>query len=171
MLLPVPIDRELTPPAVAPPSEMITLDVRLTSGLPHRIPLAGLLVLSLVMPTGVARWWRDADPQALVDRGGIGLGTEGSTPPLRLVLRRGERRLGVAPLVAGRLQWLPEAGTAAVLRLIVLDWELRAGTVKGAGDAGSRLRLAWAPAGRAPNRFDLPAMPRVLSRRLPEGEG
>lgn len=172
MIHPIPLDRELTPPLVVPPPGMTPLEIRLTAGLPHAIALDGLLTLSLVMPTGVAVWWRDADPLALVDRGRVGdqdnRADPAAAPPLRLVLRRGGQRLGIAPLVAGQTLWLPRAGTGAVIRFMVLEWELRAGTLKGAGDVGSRIRLAWAHAGRAPNGFELPAVPRVLARRLPD---
>jgi hypothetical protein len=61
-------------------------------------------------------------------------------------------------------------GAGALVEIVVLAWEIRAGTVRSGGDVGSRISLAWRDASRAPEQFSPdPIHPRVAARRRLEG--
>jgi hypothetical protein len=113
----------------------------LVNGLPQAIPLDARLKLVAVLPTGVATVWRDADPAAVVSRAGAQDG-----PPLRVLLMRGGAVLACVPLVAGLARAIPDTGQpalGALIELRVLDWDVRAGCLRGAGDTTSFIDLAW----------------------------
>jgi hypothetical protein len=77
--------------------------------------------------------------------------------------------------VAGRWFRVPSGGDAAsgaALELIVVGWEIRAGTVKGAGDFGSSIRLFWRDVASGTDRFLPPAIsPNILSRLRDRSRG
>jgi hypothetical protein len=176
--MPVPsplVARELTPdPVAAAPTGFALVDEALVDGLPHRIQLGGGLVAVLAVPTGLAVQWRDADPLTPVtsSAGGstpaaAGPAGRSGQPPARLLVLRGDDVAGSVPLVAGRRALVGNDGEppGAQLEVIVLAWDIRAGTLLGPGVAGARITLAWRRTDRAPDAFTAPpAHPRVRDR-------
>jgi len=153
-------------PSVAPavPDGFERLPTALVAGLPHSIALAQDLTLLLVVPTGLATRWRDADPAAVVTASDPepAAGPAGRAPA-RLLLRGSDGVLASVPLVAGLRRTLPD-GQARV-ELLILGWEIRAGSLRDPGDVGSRIELAWRPADRAGDTFSPPPISsRVLER-------
>jgi hypothetical protein len=136
----------------------------------------------LILPTGLARQWLDTEPLAVVSTGSDDLAArpadaEAALPrlvarsALRLVVRRGTQILGSVPLAAG-LRRTCTAGTAgpagaASVEIVVLDWHLAAGTVRGAGDYGSYLSIGWRRADQAVDDFGPPPMNAFVWRRRP----
>jgi len=162
----------LTPPPPATPAEgLARLDVALDRGVPQRMTLDAEHDLVLLVPTGVAVDWRDADPAEPVsaaadDRAaraaepGVAVGAL-RRPPARLVVVTAGTVAAVAPLVAG--------GPRRRVRLDVqvLDWDLRAGALSGPGDGVSRLALAWRRADRGTATFAPPPIPERVAKRQP----
>ncbi|HEX7245270.1 MAG TPA: hypothetical protein VF245_06885 [Solirubrobacterales bacterium] len=158
---PVPMLERLSPaPLATPPAGFARVTESIRGGLPHRIEL-GPVTLALIAPTGVAATWRDADPRTPVGSSAEGLASFDPTAaaptapasrlPLRLIALHEDRIVASLPLRAGRLRLVAAAGgegSAALVELVVLGWELHAGTLRGAGDAGSRIDLAWRRADR-----------------------
>jgi hypothetical protein len=181
----VPVARELTPgPAMTPPAGFTVVDEALVDGLPHRVPLGGDLVAVLAVPTGLALAWRDGDPAepvsgsgdqlAPVDAAGDGPTGAVGRPPVRLFVLQGDRVRGSLPRVAGARLRVGDDGLppGVQLEVVALAWELRAGTLRGPGDVGARLRLAWRRVDAAPDAFSPPPVhPRVRARQaqLPAG--
>ncbi|MFF7454523.1 hypothetical protein [Kitasatospora sp. NPDC008115] len=141
-----PILRLLTPaePDPLPPGATV-VDAALDGGLPEYLPLHADLGVFVVAVLGRADTWYDADPAAVV-----------STPAdpgrtFRLMLRAGGAHAGALPLTAGARRTVELPGSPRLAtEIAVLDWELRAGSVRGAGRHGSRIRLAWWDLGGAP---------------------
>jgi hypothetical protein len=175
--MPVPsavVARELTPDqAPATPPGFTLVDQALLDGLPHRVQLGGDLVAVLTVPTGLAVDWRDADPAAPVSSSAAASapsppgGLAGLPPPARLLVLRGEEVAGSLPLVAGRRALVGGDGQppGVQLEVMVIAWDLRAGTLLGPGDAGARITLAWRRADRAADAFAAPPVhPQVAAR-------
>ncbi len=175
----IPVQHYLVPEsAPAAPEGFTVVDERILNGLPHAIRLDPETRLVLLVPTGLAKSWRDADPEAIVSRSDEGLAPVeagiddpvGSVerPPARLLLRSGTRTLASVPLVPGLRRCLPDAGlpdSGARVEVVILSWDLRAGSMRGAGDFGSRIALAWRYADRAVERFSTPPPnPNVVPR-------
>jgi hypothetical protein len=164
--------RELVPPpALAPPAGFSVLDEPIAGGLPHRVPLTPTLSLVVILPTGVVAAWRDADPAQLVTSSdaqaapraaGQDPGPFLGAPPLRLVVEDGGETAACLPLVLG-LRQRAGAASGVALELVALGWRLHSGTVRGAGDFGSRLQIAWHQVGRGADLFAAPVL-------LPEPE-
>ncbi|GAA4878649.1 hypothetical protein [Actinomycetospora straminea] len=146
----------VAPPDTGVPAGWTAVDEALLAGVPHRIPLTGDLVLLLVVPTGLATAWQGAPAAAVVTSSRTGLAARlGSAPgepvpapphsPARLVLLQARTVAGALPLVAAGRALLPPTDAAAGLRieLLVREWDIRAGSLRGPGDVGSRLSLAW----------------------------
>jgi hypothetical protein len=136
------IERHLVPAADPPDlTEFTRTTQTLVNGLPQAIRLDARLKLVVALPTGVATLWRDADPAAVVSRAG-----DPDGPPLRVLLMRDGAVLASVPLVAGLGRAIPDAGDPALgvlIELRVLDWDVRAGCLRGAGDTSSFVDLAW----------------------------
>jgi hypothetical protein len=177
----IPIARYLVPETAAPPSELTRVTQAISRGLPHTIDLDGDLKLVLTVPNGVAAVWRDSDPTAVVSRSSDQVAASprpqaGQAEPLgaiayapaRLYLERGQTTLACVPLVSGLRRTIPDTGrddAGVRIELLVVAWDLRAGSLRGAGDFGSFVDLAWRRAGRAGDRFDVPPLsPRVAVR-------
>jgi hypothetical protein len=176
-----PIARLLVPPAApaAVAAGLERFEAIIAGGLPHVIALAEGLSLVLAVPSGLARTWAEEDPSTVVSDSGPELADhDPSAPappvgapvraPARLFLRSGTDLLAVVPLVAGRRWLLPDGGDPDGVRieLAVLSWRIHAGTLRGTGDFGSRLELAWRPATRAADTFSPPPISaRVLARQ------
>jgi hypothetical protein len=93
-------------------------------------------------------------------------------PPLRVLLQEGATLSASVPLLAGLRRIVPDDGnseTGATIELAVLGWDIRVGTLRGAGDFGSRVDLAWRRADKADEQFEPPPLsPRVAERLEPE---
>jgi hypothetical protein len=182
-IAPIPVSRYLVPADVPPPPATFTRVTQpLVNGLPQAIPLDAQLRLVVALPTGVAQPWLDADPAAVVSRSADQIaaasaaGDEANSigavafAPLRVLLVRDRTPLASVPLVAGLRRTLPDAGDDGVaIELRVLGWDVRVGTVRGAGDFGSFVDLAWRRADRPGESFEPPPLsPRVAARLAEE---
>ncbi|MFI5924636.1 hypothetical protein ACIA3K_01520 [Micromonospora sp. NPDC051543] len=187
---PFPIDRYLLPETpIEVPDGFTEVRQGLTAGLPHRLELGAGVHAVLILPTGLARQWLSTDPLAVVSSSADDLAprpapTATSRPPalvgrvpLRLVVRQGTRILGSVPLATGLRRVCPDAGTPAAaggtpvaVEVLVLAWLLHAGTVRGSGDYGSYLTVAWRPADRAVDQFGPPPINEFVWRRRPPAQ-
>ncbi|MFG1841535.1 hypothetical protein ACGFH8_24300 [Micromonospora sp. NPDC049175] len=180
-----PIDRYLLPETpVEVPDGFTEVRQSLTAGLPHRVELGAGVHAVLILPTGLARQWLHTDPLAVVSTSADDLAPRPAPPavppppalvgrvPLRLVVRQGTRILGSVPLAAGLRRVCPDAGPAVAtgaapiaVEVVVLGWLLHAGTVRGSGDYGSSIALAWRRADRATDQFGPPPINEFVWRR------
>ncbi|TQJ22917.1 hypothetical protein FBZ33_3179 [Micromonospora sp. A202] len=193
---PFPIDRYLLPETpVEVPDGFTEVRQSLTAGLPHRVELGAGVHAVLILPTGLARQWLNTDPLAVVSSSADDLAPRPAPPavppppalvgrvPLRLVVRQGTRILGSVPLAAGLRRVCPDAGPAVaataqparaatpiVVEVVVLGWLLHAGTVRGSGDYGSSIALAWRRADRAADQFGPPPINEFVWRRRPPAQ-
>jgi hypothetical protein len=174
----MPILRYLTPDVKpVPPDGFTVVDDRILQGLPHFVPLAGELRLAVLVPTGLVRHWLDADPTLVVTHStretepkAVEDEPPGSAeePAARLVLMDGSVPVASAALTVGRRITLPETGAAGVrVDVVVLGWDLRAGSLRGPGNFGSRITLAWRSADTPIAHFSTPPVNPVLIKRLP----
>ena len=120
-IAPIPVAAYLVPEhSRATPDGFTLVEEALTRGLPHTITLGGDVRLTLVLPTGLARAWRDSDSTAVVttsDDERLPRGPHTPAPvgdsgraPLRLVAQVGQDVVAIVPVVAGRRQITPDAG-------------------------------------------------------------
>jgi hypothetical protein len=178
MGLPIALARlHVTPYKAAVPDRFARLDVPLRQGMPQAIPLAGNQRLLLIAPSGVALPWRELDPAQVAASSMSQVEADAGLPlrldiaprlPLRVLYQVGGRTLGAVPLVCGARQMLGTDGAVAI-EVVLLEWLLHVGTLRGAGDFGSRLVLAWRHADRALERFsDPPLNPVFVQRQPPE---
>lgn len=162
-----PIARYLVPDTGPPalPDGFTAVRQVLTGGLPQRIEFGNGVHAMLVLPTGLARQWLDADPLDLVSTSDDDLSSDparpSARPPLRLVVRRGSEILATVPLTAGLRR------VCRSVELVVLSWHLCAGTVRGPGDYGSAVELGWRSADKAVDIFGPPVPHRAVVRRKP----
>jgi hypothetical protein len=93
-------------------------------------------------------------------------------PPVRVLVQGGASLSASVPLLAGQQRIVSDAGGSeggAMIELAVVGWDIRAGSLRGAGDFGSRLDLAWRRAGVADDQFEPPPLsPRIAERLQPE---
>jgi hypothetical protein len=169
------IVRELTPPPPRiAPNGMTAETTRILAGLPHSIVLAEDMRLIVTLATGDAVLWRDADATAVVTTS-----DEERTPPnasdesrsrrvpAALVVQRGRRVLATLPLALAAHRVTDPAGGFA-LELVTLGWKIRAGSLRGGGDFGSFVSLAWKRVDGGASRFEPPPIhPRVAARQRP----
>ena len=182
---PIPVTAFLVPEhPSATPDGFTRVDAVMTRGLPHVVALDKTTRATVVLPSGLAREWRDADPASLVSASDDEHAPSTPDPaapagdvrraPVRLVVERGGVVLGTIPLAAGVRRFVPNGGGAdggVAVELLVIGWELRAGTVRGAGDFGSRIALAWRAADHASAEFAPPPINADLARRLAQTGG
>ena len=170
---PVPIARELVPARPAPPPEAFTqVSSRISGALPHLIPLEGDATLVVVVPTGLAAQWRDADPTQTISSSAPAfevrdkeederepIGAVGHAPA-RMFLRAGGSLRGGLPLTASVRRKIPDSGepTPVPVEVMLIDWRLHAGDLRGAGDFGSQVRFAWRRLDRGTARFAAPSI-------------
>ncbi|MEU8421285.1 hypothetical protein AB0C15_10460 [Micromonospora sp. NPDC048835] len=187
---PFPIDRYLLPETpVEVPDGFTEVRQNLTAGLPHRVELGDGVHAVLILPTGLARQWLATDPLAVVSTSADDLTPRPAPPaaapppalvgrvPLRLVVRHGTRILGSVPLAAGLRRVCPDAGAPTTttappiaVEVLVLTWLLHAGTVRGSGDYGSSIAVAWRRADRAVDQFGPPPINEFVWRRRPPAQ-
>jgi hypothetical protein len=151
-LPPIPVDRELVPEGRQPvPDSLARSRQVLVRGVPFAWPLDLDFSVVLFVPTGTAVLWRDADPTAIVCDSEIEetpslAGRPEALPraPARLLLRRGQDVVATVPLVAGLRRRLPDGDSdASIVELYVVAFRISAGTLRGAGDYGSFVEVAW----------------------------
>jgi hypothetical protein len=175
-----PIER-YTVPAQRPfdATGFTVVDQAMTAGLPHVVPINPQLSLVISLPSGLAATWRDADPSAVVSHSDLETAPQPATgalpveyaqrPPLRAYLRISGSTIDVVPFVAGARVALPDgvAPPGAQFELHLLSWNICAGTVRGPGDFGSRISVAWRRADRAVMQYSTPPANTYVLRRLP----
>ena len=66
------------------------------------------------------------------------------------------------PLAAGGLH----LGLGARIDLLIRSWDLRAGSMRGAGDFGSRIDVAWRRADRGSDAFAPPPLNQTVVDRI-----
>ena len=173
----LPIIARLNPPP-ATPEGMTALDSPILQGLPHIMALLPRWRAVLTLPLGVATTLRALPSATLISSATAETTAAPATEPpalpvrpaARLRLQRDGTTVAVLPLAAGLMADVAEADGGVRLRLLVRDWALHAGTLMGAGDHGSYLRLSVAVADAAVDEYGpLPPSPAVLAR-LPEGD-
>lgn len=177
---PIPVSRYLVPEERPRAPEGFTqLDRAINDGLPFNLQLNAATTLVLVVPNGLAHTWRDADPSTVVTRSDEELAPhtpapatpvgDVTRPAARLIARRGGLAVGSLPLAAGLRRYVPERLTAAgesLLEVLILSWDIRAGSLRGAGDFGSRISLCWREADRAVTQFSTPPVDQYARPRL-----
>jgi len=176
-----PAARLLVPPDPPElPDGFAMLQSSITNGLPHVIDLPNNIRLTVTLPTGLLPHWLDADPTELVATSDDEtaarpaqlqeeIGTTGR-PPLRLAARRSGLALGTMPFALQAARVLRNDGDAtagAAVEVILLGWTIHAGTIRGAGDFGSSISLAWRRADLAVEVFGPPVINPFLVHRLP----
>ncbi len=177
---PIPIQRYLVPePSRIAPDGFATFTKPVLNGLPDRCELDEHTTLVLRMPTGQGTLWRDADPEATVSDGATGRATlddvtlallsEQLTPPLRLSIAVGGRRRAVVPVVAG-LSYAVAGPNGEHLEIVILDWCLTAGTVRGTGRFGSQVVVAWQLMLGGSGAFSPPPVNPYLRLRLEQSQ-
>lgn len=177
---PIPVAGYLVPPTtLLMPDGFTRLETTLTGGLPASIDLDRELSLVLSLPTGLAMPWRHAPAADVVSMAADELEPVPDPPPprdpmaeapLRLQVRRGSSIVATTALSVGTRLRLPDGGDPAVgalVELVLLDWMLLAGSVRGTGNVGSRLVLAWRRADRAVSQFSEPPVNPYFEPRLP----
>ena len=155
------------------PEGFTRVEQPLRSGLPHTIDLSPTLRVLLIVPTGMATYWRDADARELVSSGALEYAAHnGHTDflhrvPATLLVQLNTRTIAAGTLHAGVMQRFAESGLSAVrLELVVLDWTIRAGTLRGPGDFGSSLSIGWRLADVAADEFsEAPRNPVFVERK------
>jgi hypothetical protein len=166
LMPPLSMERFLTPgdaPVIA--DGFIRVRQDLTRGVPFEFPVEGDVTLLLQVPTGVAAIWRETDPARPVSASAeetlphtAPRGTDAiERPALRLLLRRARQPLAVIPLAARVRRIIPDGNEAqSAIELIVVDWLLHAGCVRGPGDYGSFVEVAWRRADTARDQIVVP---------------
>lgn len=175
---PIPVNRLLVPDVKpAAPDDFLSVTTAIQGGLPHLIPLDDGTRLILTLPTGLALTWRDSDPSAIVSRSDEQIAPAVDQPlePIgdvfraaaRLLVQAAETTVAAVPLVCGVRSMAPDSGDrGARIELVILSWVLHAGSIRGAGDFGSRLSFAWKRADQAIEAFSTPPPNPVLIKRL-----
>lgn len=177
---PIPVQRYLvSAQKLTTPDGFTQVDVRILTGLPYPIPLTSDLQLIVVLPTGLAVPWRDADATAIASNSEAELSPaipqtdfiigDVTRAPFRLVVQQSRRTIGIIPLVAGLRRVVPDSGFSNLggqIELMILEWDIRAGSVRGAGDFDSRLSFAWRRANQSTTQFSSPPINSMLTARL-----
>jgi hypothetical protein len=174
-----PIERLLVPPSPPElPADMTRVSQVLSKGLPETIDLGSAASLIVLVPTGLATAWRDADPEAVVsssDAETAPYTPDPATPvgdatraAVRVLLLVGGAPVASVPLIAGLRRRLPDSGDpdrGVRVELAISSWRICAGSVRGPGDFGSRLEFSWRVADTAVDEFGpQPVPPRVVAR-------
>lgn len=180
---PIPVVRYLVADGKPQPPEGFTLvDEPIIGGLPFTLQLDAETRLVVTLPNGLGLAWRDADPTSSVSMSDDQMDSTApgqvepigdvTCPPLRFLMVRSGETIASVPLAVGVPRTLPDGGEGdrgARVEVVLLSWDLRAGSLRGPGDFGSRVILAWRRADRATSSFAPPPLNPYLLRRLPEG--
>ena len=174
-----PIEEYLTDtPTSLVPEGFTAVEQSLTRGLPHQIKLQDDINLMLIVPSGLANTWRDSEPtleltcsaneRAPYQDPGHPYRVDFDRPPARLMVRNGRKIRAAIPLTAG-LQVVVDIhgeGGGALLELHILEWDIRCGSMRDAGDYGTRVRLAWRRIEKAVEKYSTPPVNPYLLPRL-----
>lgn len=182
-MIPLPLAcRYLQPPIpTAPPDDLVRLRTSLTRGLPDRIVLDQGAQLAIAAPTGGVRLWTSGQPGELVstsqsehasfDPAHPAPADPRAQAPLRLYLLVDGQLAASLPLRLGALTSEPDNGVSGVqIELMVLGWEVYAASLRGPGDYGSWIELAWRRINRGASGFQAPVAPSSLRPLLAELE-
>lgn len=172
---PIPVSRYLVPATPPPPPETFTtVSLPIAGGLPFTQAIDARWSVTLRYPTGLARRWLNADPHEIVssdltERAAVPADTsDPGRDPLRLTVTLDRSTRATIPLTAGLRTFVVGGGTPpAALELILVSWTITAGTVKGPGDFGSSLQLAWRDGAEAVEVFATPPVSPPVLLRLP----
>ena len=132
-------------PATAPPGFAVLQTA--VDSMPHELALADGWSVILYAPTGIAREWLDGDPAAVVSSSRLesvphaAPGDEAARAAPRLVIRRGGALLGALPLAAGVIGTFHTP--SAMLEIVAVSWEIRAGAMRGGSPGSARIELAF----------------------------
>jgi hypothetical protein len=173
----IPVDRYLVPDAPpVVPNDFVTVSHALVRGIPEELRLDADYSLLVYAPTGNAVLWRDAeatlvvvsgDSASLADSPAAAADDVAARVPVRLVLRRAGIFVAAVPLAVGLRRRLPDDGSAgSAIELLLLDYRVHAGSLRGPGDFGSLLRFAWKRIDRADDLFILPPLPARVAERF-----
>lgn len=176
-----PIVHRLVPPAPEPlPPDFARLTTPLSAGLPQTIELDREISLAVTLPNGLARSWLEADPSHVVSSSadelapapaGASADDDRIRSPLRLLVLVGGALVAAVPLAAGLRRTVPDdASGDALVELVVLGWDVRAGSLRGPGDAVSNLDLAWRRVIRGSDAFEPPRLHPAVAVRLARGD-
>lgn len=177
---PIPVQRFLVPDQrPVAPEGFVEVSEAILSGLPHTMQLDQDVRLILFVPTGLAATWRDVDPTSVVTQSAgdlVAAAAGGEYPiadvtraPARIAVKVGSAIVASVPLAAGLRRTLPDSGDSARgsrVELVILAWDIRAGSLRGPGDFGARITLAWRRADKAEEIFLTPRVSPQLAARL-----
>jgi hypothetical protein len=167
----------MTPTA---PEGFTQVDEAITQGIPHAIELNQGTRVVLVVPTGLAQTWRDADPSLVVSQSDPELvGSSGqpdtvigdaSRASARIVVQFGGVTMASLPLCCGLRRMIPDDGQpqgGIKIELTIVSWTIYAGSMRGVGDFGSRISLAWRRADQALSHYSTPLPNPYFVKRVP----
>lgn len=162
-------------------SDVVTVRKQLLQGLPDTLSLAADVEATLIAPSGEAIRWRDVDPATLISSSAGQVeslipatpvpGAVGQSPA-RLLIRVGGSLVGSIPLAIGSrsIGDAGQPGAGVALELAIVAWELRAGSLRGPGDVGSWIEIAWRRADVGVPRYSTPPPSPRLTPRLKPAE-
>lgn len=176
-----PIEEYLTPVSAKTVADGYTvIDEPITRALPHKIQLPDDVNLVVVVPSGLANTWSDAEPTLELTSstderlpysdGGEPYAASLDRPPARLFVRKGKRLRASIALTVGATAVvdIEGDGKGALLEIHILGWDLRCGSMRDAGDYGSRIAIAWKRVDKAVMKFSTPPVnPYLLPRLAP----
>ena len=177
-----PISRYLVPEIVqAAPEGWTIVEQRIVAGLPVTLSLSKNIQVRLASSTGLAREWVAGNPRSVVSAASWQLAPhQPGVPPVIvealaatpvLQVRASVGALGAMPLQPVAARTFARTGAAPTLaEIILLDWQLCAGNLRGAGDYGSFIRLAWRQADQGVPMFGPPPISEFLHRRTPPAQ-
>jgi hypothetical protein len=181
-MMPIAISHYLVP-EVKPvaPEGFTVIETSISQGLPHVIQLGQGTQLVVMIPTGLGVTWRDADSMLVVSRSEDQLSRLASrlAEPIGNVGRASARMLlqidgttvGSIPFVVGSRWWIADSGQSGQgvrIELSLISWTIQAGSMRGPGEFGSKITLAWRKADQAIERFSTPPQnPHFIERTPP----
>jgi len=174
---PIPTARLLVPDRLQLPPGFATATEVVTNGLPHRVAL-GELELVFTVPVGLmAQVVAVASDVVVASSEGTfapAMAMDAGRDPvregrLRVTARVAGRSTVTAAVVANRVLAVPSAAEVLDVRYEVccLAWSITAGALRGAGNHGATIEIAWRRADRAVGEFSTPPLPPTLVPRLP----
>lgn len=132
-------------PTTAPPGFSVVRNA--FDGLPGEFALSDGWSAILYAPTGIARVWLDTDPDEVASSSReeflphVAIAAEAARSAARLVIRRDGILRGALALAAGVMGTFH--APSALLQIVPLSWEIRAGAMRGGVTGGARIDVAW----------------------------
>jgi hypothetical protein len=166
------------PPALSDDFQIVQSSM--VNGFPHYVDLTKSLRLKVTLPTGLLQPWLDTDPNSLVATSDDENAPRSATltdeigsvarPSLRIALLQSGSYLSTLPFALDTTRAVPDDGNGAqgvAVEIALLQWNIFAGTVRGAGDFGSSIQLGWRIANLGVSDFGPPVINLFLWQRLP----